>query len=39
MQIGAEDYLRCRAPKEDEPWLQSRGKVGRGDSRADQINR
>lgn len=22
MQLGADDYLRCRAPTEDEPWLQ-----------------
>jgi hypothetical protein len=40
MQIGADDYLRCRAPTKDEPWLESKGEmlvvevIG-----ADQINR
>jgi hypothetical protein len=40
MQIGAEEYLRCRAPTKDEPWLDSKGEmlavevIG-----ADQINR
>jgi len=40
MQIGADDYLRCRAPTEDEPWLESKGEmlvvevIG-----ADQVNR
>lgn len=40
MQIGEEEYLRCRAPTEDEPWLESKGEmlvvevIG-----ADQVNR
>jgi Domain of unknown function (DUF4261) len=40
MQLGAEEYLRCRAPSKDEPWLESKGEmlvveiIG-----ADQINR
>jgi hypothetical protein len=40
MQIGAHDYLRCRAPTEDEPWLESKGEVLVVEMiRPDQINR
>jgi hypothetical protein len=27
MQIGDEDYLRCRSPRKDEPWLESKGEM------------
>jgi hypothetical protein len=27
MQVGADDYLRCRAPTNDEPWLESKGEM------------
>jgi hypothetical protein len=27
MQIGADNYLRCRAPTRDEPWLESKGEI------------
>ncbi len=27
MQIGAEEFLRCRAPSPDEPWLKSQGEM------------
>jgi hypothetical protein len=27
MQVGADNYLRCRAPREDEPWLESKGEI------------
>src|SRR5262249_41118036 len=40
MQLGAHDYLRCRAPAESESWLESRGDVLVVEIiRADQINR
>jgi hypothetical protein len=40
MQLGADDYLRCRAPMEDESWLESKGEVLVVEViRADQINR
>src|SRR5262249_41255966 len=40
MQIGANDYLRCRAPTKDEPWLDSKGEMLVVEViRADQINR
>jgi hypothetical protein len=40
MQLGAHDYLRCRAPKKDEPWLESKGETLVVEViRADQINR
>jgi hypothetical protein len=40
MQIGADDYLRCRAPTKDEPWLESEGEMLVVEViRADQINR
>jgi hypothetical protein len=40
MQLGANDYLRCRAPRTDEPWLESKGEVLVVEViRADQINR
>jgi hypothetical protein len=40
MQVGAKDYLRCRAPTRDEPWLESKGEILVVEViRADQINR
>lgn len=40
MQIGAEDYLQCRAPTDDETWLESKGKVLVVEIiSADQVNR
>ena len=40
MQLGADDYLRCRAPTKDEPWLESKGEMLVVEViRADQINR
>jgi hypothetical protein len=40
MQIGADDYLRCRAPTKDEPWLESKGEMLVIEViRASQINR
>jgi hypothetical protein len=40
MQLGASDYLRCRAPTKDEPWLESKGEMLVTEViRADQINR
>jgi hypothetical protein len=40
MQLGANDYLRCRAPRAEEPWLESKGKVLVVEViRSDQINR
>ncbi|MFO0964186.1 MAG: DUF4261 domain-containing protein [Gemmataceae bacterium] len=40
MQIGAEDYLRCRAPRKDESWLQGDQEVLVAEMiRADEINR
>jgi len=40
MQLGAHEYLRCRAPKKDEPWLESKGETLVVEViRADQINR
>jgi len=40
MQLGAHDYLRCRAPAESESWLESRGEVLVVEIiTADQINR
>jgi hypothetical protein len=40
MQIGAENYLRCRAPTKEEPWLESKGEMLVVEViRADQINR
>jgi hypothetical protein len=40
MQIGSNDYLRCRAPTKDEPWLESKGEMLVVDViGADQINR
>jgi len=40
MQIGPNDYLRCRAPTKDEPWLESKGEMLVVEViRADQINR
>jgi hypothetical protein len=40
MQVGADEYLRCRAPTKDEPWLESEGEVLVAEViRADQINR
>ncbi len=40
MQIGAEDYLRCRAAKKNEPWLESKGEMLVVEIiRADQVNR
>jgi hypothetical protein len=40
MQLGAENYLRCRAPTAEEPWLESKGEMLVVEMiRADQINR
>jgi len=40
MQLGARDYLRCRAPTKDEPWLESKGEMLVVQViQADQINR
>lgn len=39
MQVGTDDYLRCRAPAADEHWLESKGEVLVVEIiRADQIN-
>jgi hypothetical protein len=39
MQIGKDEFLRCRAPRADEPWLESKGEVLVTDIiRANQIN-
>ena len=39
MQVGDDAYLRCRAPRNDEHWLESKGDVLVVDViRADQIN-
>jgi hypothetical protein len=40
MQIGPDDYLRCRAPTKEEAWLESKGEMLVVEViRADQINR
>jgi hypothetical protein len=40
MQLGAKDYLRCRAPRTDEPWLEGKGDLLVVEViRPDQINR
>jgi len=40
MQVGADDYLRCRAPRPDETWLESKGDVLLVEIiRADQVNK
>jgi hypothetical protein len=39
MQVGADDYMRCRAPTEDETWLESKGEMLVAEViRGDQIN-